>query len=269
MVAATIGWGLLGTWTRIALAEGLSPVGIAFWRCLLAGGAFALFSLGRHERLPLRDSLHVALFGVIGLATMYASFFIAVERVGPSLSVILLYTGPVWVALYQLIFRRQPPTRTQSIALTLAVLALIGVTGFSGTRLDMLGVFSGLLSGASFATHFVYAAKYMARYGGVAVFARALLVAALVMLPFFEMPSTATAWTVLIAAASVSTVLPSVFFAVAIKQLTPVPAATIATFEPVVGLAAAALFFDERLLFSQYIAAAVLIAALMISTRAR
>lgn len=269
MIGATIGWGLLGTWTRIALAEGLSPVGIAFWRCLLAGSAFALFSLTRHRELPRRDSLHIAAFGVIGIAAMYASFFIAVQRVGPSLAVILLYTGPVWVALYQLIFRQLPPTRIQSSALALAVLALIGVTGLSNARLDPPGVVAGLLSGASFATHFVYAAKYMERHGGVAVFARALLVATIVMLPFFDLPSSATVWTALIAAASVSTILPSVFFAIAIKQLAPVPAATIATFEPVVGLAAAALFFDERLLVSQYIAAAVLIAALILSTRAR
>lgn len=269
MIGATVGWGLLGTFSRIALAEGVSPTAIAFWRCLLAGGVFAVFALAQRRQVPRHDSLRIALFGLIGITAMYIGFFVAVERVGPSLAVILLYTGPVWVAVYQTLFRRLPPSRAQTIALAMAIFALAGVSGFANERLDAIGLIAGIVSGASFATHFVYASTYIARYGGVAVFARALLVAAALMLPFLELPAGTTAWATLIAAAAISTVVPSLLFALAINQLAPVTAATIATFEPVVGLIAAHQFFGERLTSLQYVAAAVLILALILSVQYR
>ena len=99
-MAAAFQWALLGPVARVAFAEGIAPLTVAFWRATVAALLFAAHaSVTRAHALRRQDRLPAMLLGVVAVAGLYVSYFESVQRGGAALAAILLYSAPVWVAL--------------------------------------------------------------------------------------------------------------------------------------------------------------------------
>ncbi|MBN1449697.1 MAG: DMT family transporter [Anaerolineales bacterium] len=109
---------------RFAQREAPSLV-IAALRLTLASLALTPFALSRHRaelRKLTRGELSLGLLSGIFLAVHFATWITSLEYTSVASSVVLVSTGPLWVALLSPIFLKEPLTKPVLIGMALALL---------------------------------------------------------------------------------------------------------------------------------------------------
>lgn len=266
---AAVLWGLLGPVARLAFAEGVAPLEVAFWRAALASVLFAVHAaVARPRPVARRDLPGVAAFGAIGIALFFASYQLAVEAGGAALAAVLLYTAPAWVALLGVALLRARPTAATlaAVALTMAGVAGIALGGGGSVRVSAAAVGWGLAAGLSYASYYVLGRAYFARYSTAAVLAVALPLGALGLWPLAEFaPKSAVAWAALGWIGLVSTYGAFLAYARGVRELEATRASVVATLEPVVAAVVAYAWWGERFGAVGYAGAALVLAAVLVT----
>ena len=267
ILLAAVLWGLLGPVSRLALRDGIEPLEVAFWRATLATALFAAHCLARRQtRVARRDLPAVLGFGVVGVALFYLSYFQAVQQGGAALAAVLLYTAPVWVAVLSALFlhERLGARKALAIAVALAGVAGIALSGGGSVRLTPAALGWGLASGWAYAIYYLFGKKYFGRYSAATLFLYALPVGALLLLPLVRFgPKTAETWAVLAFIAVVPTYGSYLLYSAGLQRVEATRAATVANLEPVVATVAAYLMWGERLGTAGYLSAALVIAGVV------
>ena len=255
IATAAVLWALIGLFSRSLLDAGLAPLEIAFWRALLAGGAFALHALAV-GRLRLRnggDALRLTAFALFGVTLFYAALVLAIDTGGISLAFVLLYTAPAFVTLlaWPLLGERIGPQKLVLVAAALAgvvMVAFAGGDGAGGVRVSATSIAWGLASGISYASYYLFGKWVLARYAPVTVFALVLPIGAVGLLPFVTFgPKSAFAWLLLVTLSITSTYLAYLAYYSGLRHVEASRAVLVATVEPVVAAALAAAVYGERL----------------------
>ena len=276
IVAAALLWATIGPAARFALRAGIEPLEISFWRAAIAGALFALHATVRGRlHIARRDLPAVAGFAVLGVTIFYWSYFRAVETGGAALAAILLYTAPAWVAVAAALWlgERLTARKTLAVALTLAGIALVAVGSGSGTlpgagsasaRFSALAW--GLLSGLAYAGYYLFGKRYFTRYEASTLFAYALPLGALLLLPAVTLaPKSSTAWLVLVFLAVVPTYGAYLLYGFGLARLEATRAATVATLEPVAAAALAYAVWGEALRGVGYAGAALVLGGVLLA----
>ncbi len=265
VLVAAILWGGLGIFARYALAAGLDPMEIAFWRAVLGGALFAGHAAVTRAAWPTGRDLGVtAAFGLVGVSLFYGAYQLAVRAGGASLASVLLYTAPAFVAVMAWRFLREPLGYREwiGVAQTVAGVALISVGGASAIAVGPAAVLYGLLSGFAYSLYYLYGKLFFGRYAPASLYGVALPVGALGLLPFVSFSAhTAHAWHWLAAIGILSTYFAYLAYAAGLRRLTATRASVIASMEPVVASALAAALFAERLSPPAYLGAALIVTA--------
>ncbi len=264
LVAAVL-WGALGVLGRAAQAEGVAPLEVAFWRALGGGGLFAMHALIAGAAWPRgRVLAGTVAFGFVGVSVFYGSYQLAVRAGGASLAAVLLYTAPAFVALLAWWRFGERPGLREVIAVVLTVggVALVSLAGGGSVDAGAAAIGWGLLAGATYAIYYIWGKSTFTRFAPAALYAIAMPVGALGLLPFVSFgPHTQGAWALLAAMAVASTYLAYLAYAAGLRHLPATRASVIASIEPLVATALAAAFFDERLGPLAWIGAALVISA--------
>ena len=269
IVLASVLWGTLGPAARVALADGVDPLELGFWRALLGGLLFGGHALARRRaRVAARDVPAVAAFALLGVALFYVSYFRAVRAGGAALAAILLYTAPAWVALAAALWLGERVTaRTlAALALTLAGVAVVALAG-AGAGAVSAGpaVGWGLVAGLAYAAYYLFGKRYFARYDTPTVLMYALPLGALALLPAVDFaPKSDASRLALAFIAVVPTYLAYLAYGAGLQRVPAARAATVATLEPVVAAALAWLAWGEQLRPSGYAGAALVLAGVVV-----
>ena len=257
----------------MALRAGVGPLEIALWRALIGAVLFGAHAAASGRwRVARRDLPALAAFGVVGVSLFYGAYMLAVQTGGAALASVLLYTAPAWVALLAWVALRERPTRRRlvAVAVTVVGVALVALGGGGEVRVGAAAIGWGLVAGWSYALYYLFGRRYFARYAAPAVFAVALPVGALGLLPFVSFaPKSAAAWGALVFLAVVPTYGAYLAYAAGLRRVEATRAATLATVEPVVAAVAAYLAFGERLSGLGYLGATVVLAGVVIAATER
>ena len=150
---------------KILLADGIPAFLLVGWRFFVA--AFAalplVFATSVHPRADLfpprfrrRDWLVVTLIGLLQTGGAMGLIFLAMETISPSTAAILLFTNPIWVALFGRLFLGEVLSAVRLLGLFfgLAGVALaMGIGGGEGTRPnELMGELTGLAAALCWAT---------------------------------------------------------------------------------------------------------------------
>lgn len=269
VILSAVLWGLIGPVSRVALADGVEPLEIAFWRAAVGGACFAAHAAAiRKTRLERRDVGVVAAFGVVGIALFWAAFLYAIQAGGAALAAVLLYTAPAWVALLSaaLLGERMTGRKALSVALAVGGVAGIALAGGGGSvRPSLAALGWGLLASGTYALHYLFGKTYFPRYATPTLLLYALPVAAVALLPFVPFrPKTAEAWGAILFLALVPTYLSFLLYSAGLRRVEATRAATVATIEPVVAAIAAYVAWGERMSLAGYLFAALVVAAVVL-----
>lgn len=275
VVAAAFQWALLGPMARVAFAEGVAPLTVAFWRAMVAALFFAGHSvLTRAHALRTRDRLPAMALGVVAVAGLYVSYFEAVQRGGVALASILLYSAPVWVAFGAHFVLRERVSRGEAAALVgtlvgVVLVALYPATGTADVTASVPAVAWGLGSGISYALYFLIGRTLFAHNAASRVMTWALATGAVVLSPFVQWQMlTVRAWGAIVFLAIVATYGAYLSNANGLRLIGPSRASTIATLEPVLAVAAAYIIWGERLSPVGMLGAAAVIGGVLLAARA-
>ena len=273
----------LGPLSEFAQRGGVSSLTLVAWRVVLGASCVSLVLLmvslaGRRTGLvPLRSlaarDLRWVVAATIANAFLNLSVFIAFQRAGIVLTLLIFYLYPAWVALASLAWfgERFDRTRWTALAMSLAgsVLVVAGA-GNLGT-LDGLGVTLAFIGGIG-QTFYVMAARH--GYSGIpgaqaVVMTMSGAAVIYVLLAIFftgavtllePMRSFGGLWPVLLAGI-VGAAVPTYLYISGVRRLGAPTASILATFEPVVGVALAAVLLGERPALAQLLGGLLIIGA--------
>jgi drug/metabolite transporter, DME family len=290
IVAAGL-FGTLGPLSRFAYDAGMEPLPFVAWRGLIGLSATLVFVAWRirrgTERLTrIRDldrgaRVSILVAGLMGF-TLNLAMFISFDLVTVALALLGFYTYPVIVAVVNVTLGRETLDRARALALGLAIAGMVAVVASqldpaAGIRFDAIGF--GLALGAAVSQavfvvisrtgyHKVPAAQAMVVIIGTTVvcsFAVGLLTGAGVALAFpLRNPSILPllGFTGLFAAA-----IPSIMFLTGIRLVGGTRAGILMLFEPVTGVALAAILLHEGLTPIQVAGGVAILGAALILQR--
>jgi drug/metabolite transporter, DME family len=257
-------WALIGPVAKFGFTLGAQPLETGFWRAAFGALFFIVHcTLFRLYRVRPRDLPVIMVFGLAGVSVFFGAYQIAVRESGAALASMLLYTAPAWVALLSRLIFRESMTRFKLLALCTAMggaaLVSAGSAGdapgglFALEHVSLLGVSCGLLSGLTYALHYIFGKRYLRDYPAATLYLYSLPVGALGLLPFTEFtfwpplaaPDSLMAWIVFIGLGLFTTYGAYMFYCAGLKRLDATRVAVTATMEPVMAALLAFVWWDE------------------------
>jgi DME family drug/metabolite transporter len=263
-------WGLIGVFSKSVLDSGIGALEIAFWRACLAGILFLAHARFRRSvKLHKRSDAGAFIgFSVLGVAVFYASLVLAIDTGGISLAFILLYSAPAFVALFAWLLLGETITRRKLLLISLALLGVVLVSQDRGTgvAVSFASLFWGLTAGISYASYYIFGKWVLKRYQPVTVYAFVLPLGALLLLPLVDFQhKTLPVWGLFLLLAFLSTYLAYLAYFTGLKRVQATRAVLVATVEPVVAAALAALLFGEFFSTAGYIGSALILGAAIVT----
>ncbi|MFC6200964.1 DMT family transporter [Lactiplantibacillus nangangensis] len=195
-----------------------------------------LWSIWHHPS----DLLQVAGYTLLGLMPVQFTYFLAVEASNAATATILQFTGPVFIALWLVIAHQQWPTRSEGLAILLAIIgAFLLVTHGNPAALVISGwaLIWGLLSGVTSATNTLMPAKLLTKYSAMTVNTWSMLLGGILfncIQPFWSIhvPLTLGNISKLSFVVLFGTLLAFLFFLQSLKYIQPTVASLLDAFEP-------------------------------------
>jgi drug/metabolite transporter (DMT)-like permease/predicted RNA-binding protein with PIN domain len=258
VVAAVSMWSLNASVARTLLDDGVSALrlselrALGSWLLLVALVAALRPRLLRVERAEIP---HLAFLGIAGFALVYATYFVAIERLQIGVALTLEYLAPLLLLLYLWLGRGRSLSAALwgAMAVSLAGCFLV-VRAYDPGALDALGIAAGLGSAISYAIYLAGSERAGRRHHPATTlvwgFGFATLFWLVVQPPWaFPFSQLAGARDALLAAfvVVIGTLLPFGCMVAALRHVPAARAAIVATLEPVLSALFAYLIHDEGL----------------------
>ena len=275
-------WATIGLFYRTLVGEyGLSRQVVVAYRAGLAALAIGVgLALTRPEALRIRraDLPFFTMFGVFGVAVFFLSYIQALTTGSVAQAAVLLYTAPIWIALWAVVHDGERIEGPRLLALALAVAGCVLVAqAYDPARLKInaLAVGYGLLSGLSYAAYSLWSAEGTRRgYDAWTVvlysfgFGAVILFAITPARDTVQAATSAGAWPLLLGVSLVSGVLAPICFTLGLRHVRTSSASILATLEPVVAALLAWIVLGEALEPLQLVGGAFVLLAVVVLVRA-
>jgi drug/metabolite transporter (DMT)-like permease len=252
IVISAVSFGVMPILARVTYAAGADPITVLLLRFGLAAAVMLAIMRARKPPFPRgRTLLSLFLMGAVGYAGVSLAYFTALTLASASLVALLLYLYPALVTLLSVIFLKERLgfLKQGALMLALAGTALtLGLTGSGSAASILLGMAAALL----YAIYILVGSRVVHQAGSLASSTIVMVGAstAYVGLAAFHgwaFPQTVVGWGAIVAIALISTVLAFVTFFAGLKQVGPVTASTLSTWEPVVTVGLATLVLGEKI----------------------
>jgi len=197
MLTLIIFWGSSFVVVKIALGEGLTPVAIATFRFLIAGGLFLatlLFKKNRERDYRLlverKDAPTLLFLALTGVTFFFIIQYTGIQMAGPSIAAIFVcLLSPIFIAVLSARMFKEHLMKKQIFGIGLAVAgAFIVITGgtlsFPGNREFFLGSLILLSTPVLWATYSLLGKKIMEKYNPFLVVAYVTVLGGLCLIPF-------------------------------------------------------------------------------------
>lgn len=244
--------------TRFALGA------VILWAWVLMA-AESRRAVGRVHRTRV---LGLLAWGVVGFSGQSVLFFLALERIPASLTEVLLYTCPAFLALMLWGITRRRPKGSRLLAIALALLGTWLCAGPIDGVVDTHGAALATLSGFWYAAFLIWMHRLTPGIPGavsgayiITGAALAFSTASLVHGGGFLVPRGVREWGSVLGIVLSATVFGLVLFVAGLKRVGPQTASVLSTFEPLGTLLLAAIFLGEKLDGVQWAGAALIIGA--------
>lgn len=266
-------FGFLGLFGKRAFEKGLTPAEFLAFRYLVAAGMTAIFVMIKNRNVGAlwigrKLVLRSLMLGVLGYAVFSSFYFLALEKISASMTVILLYTYPVLVAAGGAIFfgERIPVSRLPAVPL--AFIGLICLVWLDMQVGQPIGLIFGLLSAVFYAVYILLSSAWMKGADALAstfwIQLGAGLTLSAVGFSSWERAGQilASSWLDILLIAFVCSVLAMWLFLSGLLKVKNWEASVLSMAEPISGVTVGVLILGETLTGLQWIGAGCVLAAL-------
>ena len=269
---SAISFGTLAIFGRYAYAGGLDTFTLLFLRFSFATILMIILLVGQHQTLPRGKLLwQLVGMGAIGYVGQSFCYLSAIKYASVGLVALLLYLYPIFVAILSSIFLKTKITLPKFMALALATFGAILTANPQGGQ--WLGIFLALAAALIYSIYIVIGAGVMKKVSSVQsstiIFASASLVyGAITAVHGAQWPSSQTGWLAIAGLTLIATAIPVATFLAGLKRIGPTNAAMLSTLEPLVSVLLAALLFGELLQPLTLLGGGLILAGVLLLTRA-
>lgn len=261
VLAAGIFWGSIGIFVRHFEALGLSSFELTFIRTFFSALIFVVFLFFYNRklfRIRLRDIWIFLGTGFISVAVFSFCYFKAMELMSLSIAAVLLYTSPVFVMIFSMIFFRERLNVKKIIALLCSFIGCLFVTGaiVGDFQITFQGLFFGVVSGICYALYSIFSRFALERgYDPLTILIYTFSIAGIAM-AFVSRPKAVIDVIVkdrleiiwIIGFVLCSEIIPYVCYTLGLKYMKSSTASIVVSVEPVVATVISALVFREAIL---------------------
>src|SRR5436190_16030683 len=291
-LAAAALFGVNGAVIKVALDADLSAYRVAELRCLFSFLIFvAIVAAARPERLQVtrREIVSLAVFGACAVVLTQLLYVLALHRLKVGVALVLIFLGPMLVALWARFFGKRPVRARFWGATALSVVGLVLVARiWDRFSLDGLGVAFALAGAGAYAFYVLYAEHAVGRRDPISLLCFGFLFACLVwtvVQPWWSLPWRALAdqvslegnlagtqlpeWALIAWIVVLGTVVPFILVVGALQHLPATRVAICGMLEPVVATVVAYAWLDETLAPPQLLGGALVLVAIAVAQAAR
>lgn len=167
---ASVIWGTMGIFGKLAFEYGINPVTLTALRILISSVTMLIpIVLLNRDLLKIRrsDVPWLLLFGLLAVALQRVSYFYTVDLTTATMAAVLFYTYPIFITAYAALFLKEKVTASTIIAVVMAfsgVALVVRAYELSWLNSNILGLASGVLSGILFALYFLMVRKMRSVY---------------------------------------------------------------------------------------------------------
>ncbi len=272
VVMSGVCFGFLGIFGKYLYQRGVSPGELLTLRFSTAAVLMLGFHLLRSPsqlRLTLRQLLACALLGIGGYALFAFCYFKALTGISASLTVLLLYTYPAFVALGAWIFFGESIPRQHLWALPLAGCGLLGLVWGEWTVDRYESLAFGIGSSVFYSLYILLSSRLLRGLSPLVSTPYIQLFAGLTMASLYlRSPERAWAivsdsWLLVAAIAIICTIMAMSLFLAGLQKLKNWEVSLLSTTEPLVGVLMATLLLGERLSWEQSAGALAILMSLV------
>jgi len=197
MLTLIIFWGSSFVVVKIALSEGLTPIAIATFRFLIAGGLFLatlLFKKNRKQNYKLlverKDATTLLFLALTGVTFFFTAQYTGIQMAGASIAAIFVcLLSPIIIAVFSARMFKEHLTRKQILGIGIAaagtfIVITRGTLNFLSDREFFLGSLILLSTPVLWATYSLLGKKTMEKYDPFLVVAYVTMLGGLCLIPF-------------------------------------------------------------------------------------
>jgi drug/metabolite transporter (DMT)-like permease len=272
VVAAVTMFSLNASLALFLLEDGMSAMRLSELRSvgaliILVAAVWILRPAGL--RIARDEVAGFAVLGIAGLALVYVTYFVAIERLGVGPALTLEYLAPLLLLLWLRFAhgRRLSPALWAAVGISLAGSALV-VRAYDPASLDVVGVIAGLGAAVAFAIYFAGSERAGRRHEPLVTLFWAFAFATafwLVIQPPWTFPfgelDTGGDLVLALAIVVIGTLVPFGLIVAALRHVPAARAAAVATLEPALSALFAFLIHDEALAAVQIAGIFIVLAA--------
>lgn len=186
---AGILWSTLGLFGNMLMERGLSSEQVAFTRLFIGFIVLSLYSLIRRPevlKINLKGILYCGAIGIICQGLFNKCYFKAVEVTGVSIAAVLLYTSPLFLAVFSKIVYKEKMTRAKIISLILCCIgAIMAVTGgvLDLEGINTYGIIMGIMAAITYALMPIISKNALKEFSSETILIYGFLFGAMFMIP--------------------------------------------------------------------------------------
>ena len=186
---AGILWSTLGLFGNMLMERGLSSEQVAFTRLFIGFIVLSLYSLIRRPevlKINLKCLLYCGAIGIICQGLFNKFYFKAVEVTGVSIAAVLLYTSPLFLAVFSKIVYKEKMTRAKIISLILCCIgAIMAVTGgvLDLEGINTYGIIMGIMAAITYALMPIISKNALKEFSSETILIYGFLFGAIFMIP--------------------------------------------------------------------------------------
>lgn len=254
--------GTITSFAALSYEHGATPIGLVFFRAILALAVTLGLTLILRENLIIgRKGLIHALLTGISLSLVGFGYMAAVAFITPGLAVAVLYLFPLMVLAVESIGQRRLPSLITFLSFTIALVGIITCLGLTSVSMDWRGIGFGLMAALGMAGYLLSLSRSNADGFGYAplvwanVFVMLVALVLVAVLPsghdHLSLPASTIGKAAMLAAAAFYATGIILSF-LALRFATAAMIALMMNVEPITTLIAARLLVSEDLTWLQY-----------------
>ena len=156
IILAGILWGTSGVFVHYLAPYGFTSLQMTFFRSTVSYVCMALYIFIHNKNLFKVSLKELLLFAGSGISFFLTAtcYFYSMQATSISTAVVLMYTAPIFVMIYSVMFLNEKltPKKTAAVLIMLMGCGLVsGIIG--GLRFDVMGILVGFMSGLAYSSY--------------------------------------------------------------------------------------------------------------------
>jgi len=258
IVAASVLWGSMGIFAKLAYGFGISPVTLIALRLVIGFATlFVILSVFHRSSFDVRrvDVGWFLVLGVFAVTLQRLTYFYTIDFTTPTVAAILFYTYPVFVVLLAAVFFGERLVFWEFVAMVLTfvgVAFVVRVYDVAALHVNFLGIVLGLVASLLFVLYFMLVRRLRRKYAGWALVFYGEGVGTLAMLPvlFVSFPEMVgfpwELWVLIFVIAWFPSILAYLLYSTALKYV-KAKGSILSVIEPLSAAVFSAIVLGERL----------------------